>query len=121
MTEEDVRRQQADALLAHRNARTKLEHVRTHVAKVAREIREIGVHLEQTPNSFLPSTSGTVVLTNDRGQVRSQGGSVAYYVPMDSAGVVNIEKLTALAVELKEAEDALSNCVKEASRLGVPV
>lgn len=99
-----IKRQQADALLRHHEAQTRLNHVRLRVQKIGAWIKELGVKLEEKPEGVLPEFELKV-----------------YRPSQEISGFVDLDAILALVNKLDEAETALSNSAENAARLGVPV
>jgi hypothetical protein len=116
MTEEDIRRQKADALLAHREAKEHAAHVRAKARSIGQGIRKIGEKLEGTPEEFLPASE----LTDDQGRVLRQLQARSTPSP-DVASILDMDRIVALAKEVRDADQAVSDAIKNATTLGVPV
>jgi hypothetical protein len=117
MTDEDIRRQKADALLAHREAKERAAHVHAKVKSIGVGIRIIGAKLETSPEEFLPSHE----LTGEQAAMRARRPQLSFSPPSDVANIVDLDSVIALAKELREADREVSEAAKNAVNLGVPV
>lgn len=121
MTDVDIKRQQADALLAHREASIHAEHVKERLTRIALAIKAVGERLQSSPKTFVltetPDHWGDgVPLTRIS---RSTGKPPAEFP--DTNGIVDLEAVAALVKEMQDAHGAVAEAAKNASKLGVPV
>lgn len=114
MTDQDIKRQKADALLRYHEAEQQLAQVRRRVRDIASAMRSIAETLERSPDNFTPQDHTPL---NQRRVIAPE--PVGATLETETFGTVNMDALEAIADQLREAQSAVSAAASEARQLGV--
>lgn len=114
MTDQDIKRQKADALLRYHEAAENLAHVRRRVRDIASAMRSVADALERSPDNFTPPDNTPL---NQRLMIAPE--PVGATLETETFGTVKMDALEAIADQLREAQSAVSAAESEARQLGV--
>ena len=113
VTEQDIKRQKADALLRYHDA-AEPAHVRRRVRDIATAMRSVAEALERSPDNFTP---GDDTPLSERRVIAPE--PVGATLETETFGTVNMDALETVVAELLAAQSEVHVAESEARELGV--